>query len=515
MDGHGGKSSRKVGATACHRGTCIARVRRIEGAILGATEQVVCDERGLATKRRRRRTRSPHPGVYLQSRKLPGGGVAIRARFDDPDSGRTVYQTLDLTALSTKEARRAWAIRKAQTLAQRRMDLAAGAPKRSETPFGDAVAAFYESCGHRLRQSTVTNYRHGIDRFRGWAVRQGIAHTEELTPARLAAFREALIAEGRCVVVRGARRGARERSAFRRSPVTVNTYLAGTKVLLNYWRALGLAPSLTRDAITDSLKRLAEPRVQPEYLSPTQLRGLLEAALRHDADVFTETREEHAGMRARGATPRYEPIAPFVAFVLLTGCRRGEALTMRWADVELDAIDHEGRIVGEIRLRADATKTKHARTIGLEVSPALRRLLAALKLRAGRDPFVFGGQDPYTVDLIDAARMRLVRDYGAPAFTWQVLRSTCATYLTNAPSVWGNATVFLSARQLGHSVAVAERHYLGVHRGIPREARTLEAAMAIEDAMIAVVAMCSSRSPKAAPAASFAVADPAQPWHAL
>ena len=58
--------------------------------------------------------------------------------------------------------------------------------------------------------------------------------------------------------------------------------------------------------------------------------------------------------------------------------------------------------------------------------------------------------------------------YGAPDFDWQMLRSTCATYLTNAPGIFGAATVFLSARQLGHSVTVAECHYLGVHRGIPK-----------------------------------------------
>jgi hypothetical protein len=46
----------------------------------------------------------------------------------------------------------------------------------------------------------------------------------------------------------------------------------------------------------------------------------------------------------------------------------------------------------------------------------------------------------------------------------------------------------MSARQLGHSVAVAERHYLGVHRGIPKDAHTLEAAMQIEKAMLHVLA---------------------------
>jgi hypothetical protein len=64
-------------------------------------------------------------------------------------------------------------------------------------------------------------------------------------------------------------------------------------------------------------------------------------------------------------------------------------------------------------------------------------------------------------------------EYGAPPFDWQTLRSTCATYLTNAPAIFGAATVFMSARQLGHWVAVAERHYLGVHRGIAAEAKSL------------------------------------------
>jgi hypothetical protein len=48
--------------------------------------------------------------------------------------------------------------------------------------------------------------------------------------------------------------------------------------------------------------------------------------------------------------------------------------------------------------------------------------------------------------------------------------------------------VFLSARQLGHSVTVAERHYLGVHRGIPKDAHTLEAAMQIEGVLKQMVA---------------------------
>ena len=105
-----------------------------------------------------------------------------------------------------------------------------------------------------------------------------------------------------------------------------------------------------------------------------------------------------------------------------------------------------------------------------------------------RAPCVFGGAGPYTSEVVDAARTRLVSQYAAPPFTWKMLRSTCATYLTNSTGIWGSATVFLSAKQLGHSVAVAERHYLGVLRGIPRDARSLEAAMEIEPVLARVIA---------------------------
>jgi hypothetical protein len=78
--------------------------------------------------------------------------------------------------------------------------------------------------------------------------------------------------------------------------------------------------------------------------------------------------------------------------------------------------------------------------------------------------------------------------FGAPArFTWQLCRSTCSTFLTNAPGIYGAASAFHSARQLGHSVTVAEKHYADVIRGIPKDATNLEAAMQIEDEVRAIV----------------------------
>ncbi len=68
---------------------------------MGATSN-----KSTQSKRRKRRIRSPHPGVVLLKRTLPSGAVSWRARYPEPDTGRTEYLTLDRTALPTAEARR-------------------------------------------------------------------------------------------------------------------------------------------------------------------------------------------------------------------------------------------------------------------------------------------------------------------------------------------------------------------------------------------------------------------------
>ena len=74
--------------------------------------------------------------------------------------------------------------------------------------------------------------------------------------------------------------------------------------------------------------------------------------------------------------------------------------------------------------------------------------------------------------------------------------TACGTFLTNAPGIFGAASAYRSARQLGHSVAIAERHYLGLLRGIPREAHTLDEAMGIEDLLDEIVARASGAPAK-------------------
>ena len=435
------------------------------------------EETPTARKKKKRRTRSPHPGVVIE--KPTATRKYHRARFVEGERIKKVR--LDPLVVPTADARRDWAIRKSRELGRVRMEEAID-PRRARMmvkSLSDAIKDYFASAQNRLGESTIALYRAAATLFESWAERESIERTVLLTAVRLPGFRDYLLAQRKQGYTTGGGRGKRVPTKHRLSPLTINWQLRAVKTVLNDFRSNGLVP-LSSDDIADALKPVAAPRNTPEFLRPDEIRQLLEAALRHDTATYAATREEHAGLRPIGTTLRYEPITPFVLTVLLTGMRRSEALALRWSAVDFKALDADGKVAGEIRLMAEDTKTKHARTIRLDVSPSVRVLLSALKLRAGRDVYVFGGSSPMPKTTAEAARRCLIKSFGAPAqFSWQLLRSTCATFQCNAPGVFGDAAVFASAKRLGHSVTVAEKHYAGLFV-VSRDAKTLEAAMKIE-----------------------------------
>lgn len=439
-----------------------------------------------------RRTRSPHRGVVLLKPRPELNHPTWRARYTDPDTGKKRDVALEPLAARTAESRRAWAVAKSKAL-QRRMDLDAGALPTTGTALGAALARYFED-HPQIRERTRLVYRRAADKLEAWAVRAGVRSADDLTGPRLVAFRASLVKAPLPAMVKGGKRGQRAAVERQRAPNTVNRELRSIGTVLGYLRRLGLLPRLSGDDLRDGLKKLPVVVEQVDYLQPADLRALFEACLRHDAERFAATRDEHAGLRPPGSTARFEPVAPFVAFVLLTGMRFSEALEVEWSQVNLDALDRDGARVGEIRLSAASTKTKRGRTVGLEVSPGLVTLLEAL-----RPEKPTGKVFEATADAYRAAERRLRRDFEAPAaFGWQALRRTCGTFLTNAPGIFGASSAYRSAKQLGHSVAVAERHYLDVARGIPREARTLDAAMQIEAELARIVAAVPEAAQSAA-----------------
>lgn len=431
----------------------------------------------------RRRTRSPHPGVVLIRPDPDHGHPTWRARYTNPDTGRTVKERLDPVALRTIETRRDWAIRKSKALAKRRLELDGGAPPTTGTALDAAIDRYFED-HTRLSAGTITTYRDATNKLKAWAARSGLKSADDLTGPRLVAFRATLVKQPKHRAANGGKRGQYRPGGEPRSPYSVNRELRSVGVVLGYLRRLGLLPRLTSDDLRDGLQKLKAPPKRIDYRKPHELQRLLDAALRHDADTYAETRAEHAGERPRGSTARYTPIAPVIAAALVTGLRFGHLLDLQWSDVDLEALDGDGRPVGEI-VPAGGSMTKRTGVIGLEISPALRKMLAAMKLASGGKGAVFR----MTRGEATAALKRLRSEYGAPdGCTWQAFRRTCGCYLTNAPGIFGAASAYRSAKQLGHSVAVAEKHYLDVVRGIPRDARTVEDAMQIAEHMARITA---------------------------
>ncbi len=424
--------------------------------------------------KRRRRVRSPHPGVKVLRRKRKSGDVWL-ARWNDAITGRQSEQSLTYLGLTTAEARKGWATKKAQELNDVKKLVSLGFANTTEKPIADALRDYIESVGARCKSSTLQNYRESIDAFAQWLKLAGVKRTAELNFNVLIQFYDHWTQQRAKMPVQGKRagRGKKQITSKPRSAHSVNKGLRSIRTMLSWWRKHGYTPLLNSDVISDALPHAKTKRCMPNFLSVDRIRSLLDACKRHDAQKYKITRAEHDSGSKGNATPRYFPATEFVLVMLLTGMRLTETITLKW-----EAVDFASE---QITLSEDDTKTGHARHVDLRVCPSLLKLLARMKLSCGSATFVFGHHNPTSKSLWDSTKKRLITAYGAPQFTWHDLRRTCETFLVCAPGIYGAASTLLAARRTGHSVQVAERHYLGLIRSIPHKYATLELAMEIGD----------------------------------
>jgi integrase len=257
-----------------------------------------------------------------------------------------------------------------------------------------------------------------------------------LTGGKLLAFRSTLIEEAS-------------------SEYTFNRWLRPNKQMWAHWIDAEFCPVLKHKHVK-AAKLLRVQARRRDFLNPPQLRKLLEATERHDLDN--------------------PPIGPFVLFILLTGMRRGEGVSLAFDQIDFEAPDSTGRKVGLIYLPPEKTKTKKQRDVYLSVSPALRQLLRAQHLLTGGTGSVFG----FTAGQVDTAMDRLRDKYGAPrAFSYQSLRRTASSFLCNAQGVPCGGP-YGASEQLGHDLVVMRDHYAG-RVSIPADCTSLESAMGVED----------------------------------
>lgn len=440
------------------------------------------------SKRPRRQARNPHPGVLLRKPDgwpgpVPDGAKnpRWRARYLDADTRKPRTVTLTDEQARTVDTRKAFAVALSKDVHKRRDEIRGGAARHTaaDLTIEAAFARYFdEDLGALDGERTRKAYRKTADLFIAWARTRGLRYTRDLSKSQLADWAASRAKVEKQVARAGGSKGEK-RARGRRSNATVNKELRQLSSLLNKMRKHDIV-RLTSDDVSDALEQLTHSLEMRPFLRARQLRQLVEACLRHDAAVYTLTRDKRANVE------RYKPILPVVLFFALTGMRPEEAVPpdlidsktgkrpegVAWSDVDFDE--------GKIHIRAAVSKTGIPRDILLGHSP----LLAAL-LRAERSGGLIVGE--YTPGDIEAARKRLIDTYGAPVFSVRTLRRTCGTFLTCAPGIFGAAAAYMSSRQLGHSITIAEKHYTGVVTISP-DAKTTEAAMQLDS--LVTVARC-------------------------
>ena len=147
---------------------------------------------------------------------------------------------------------------------------------------------------------------------------------------------------------------------LRKTPVAANEAVGALSRMLNRAEAWGLVPAGSNPCRFVTRYRTRRPE---RFLTENEFRRLGEAL---DA------------VEAEGRIPVHAAAA--LRLLILTGCRSGEVLSLRWEDVELER--------NEVRLRDSKTGPRV-----VPLSPAAARVLAGIPRPAG-NPWVIAGSEP-------------------------------------------------------------------------------------------------------------------------
>jgi integrase len=356
------------------------------------------------------------------------------ARYRDAETGKVTDKALDPTWNDTQRTHHC--VELSKRLRRRHEDIQGGdQPHRdADLKVSDAIQLYFDQAGVRSR--TAESYEYARDVFIGWCEEQGVSTCRHITRAQLIRFKTFSVNRGE------------------RSPYTINSELRRIAVLLNFL-VDAQKLRLTRDDVKVAFKKLPVDEVtRRDFLRAEQLRVLLDVAKRHDALTFKVTRN-------RVLRPRYRPIHDLVRFMVLSGLRPGETLKLTWDRVDLEA--------GELHVHPTQSKKRKDRIVDLSVCPTVVAMLK--RMRGKKHERVWG---IHTAGSLDSTLDRLRADPLCPAFDYQTLRVTCATFLACMPS-YGPVQ---ESRQLGHSITTAEGFYVGRVK-VPLEVKTLEAAYGI------------------------------------
>ncbi|MCB9894506.1 MAG: tyrosine-type recombinase/integrase [Planctomycetes bacterium] len=351
-----------------------------------------------------------------------------------------------------------------------------------DTPLVDAIKLYLKDCEKRVESREMNpaaraglSAKSGhmikttVDHFVAWLEREGhsLITTGRLDGRLLTAYFQDVAQEK-------TKMGKR---TVRRSAATQNLYRRNLKACLSYLD--DVRPPLFPDF--KPLKKALKPqRVeldQPRAFSPEVLRKFLKAAVEWEApDVKLKVKRRKGRGKGKleefGQAPSKRPATPIsrlFPLLALTGCRLGEALALKWEDVDLE----------RGRLTIHAQKTGRTRILPLvgapegDVAPRLLKSLKAWRKEAPNAVYVLPhngtGEPIFSKSAWQMVNARAKLDRIGP----QMLRQNFTSY---AASMGIPSTV--AALWQGHSAGVAERHYRAqvLER---RQGKTIEDAMGL------------------------------------
>ncbi|MCC6574606.1 MAG: tyrosine-type recombinase/integrase [Planctomycetes bacterium] len=379
-------------------------------------------------------------------------------------TGKEKQESLTALGKTTVESRRTWCENKADSLNATKSAIAAGTATTTQTAVSKAIEAYYTAKEAELRPRTLVAYKQGTAPFEAWCASKPLPIIEGLTAPLLAQYRTWFVGLLAHVPAKGqgVGKGKRLEGKQKKSPAQQNKQLNSLRIVLSQLRREGKLPNLTSDSIYDSLPFVKRERTKPRFLDTLQIRKLLEAVQRYDAEGNA-------------------PFAPFTLAALLTGMRFTELAELTWDEVSIE----KQEITLSVR-----TKTKTERTVSLEKMPSIVAMLARMKLARSKDESrVF----PHvTHSTAVKARKLLQRAFASGKFTWHDCRRTCGTYSV-CSSLYGRDSISETSWQLGHGKATAEQFYTGRAKDFLPGATTLEAAMKCSD-LFEAIAGCNSNA---------------------
>jgi integrase len=168
-----------------------------------------------------------------------------------------------------------------------------------------------------------------------------------------------------------------------------------------------------------------------------------------------------------------QPVADAIRLIALTGCRRGEAATLRWSHVDFK----QGRLVIPMTAHKTGRKTGKPRIIGL---PSAAQAIIARQPEGGPDDFVFAPArgEGGAVDLTHVW-VKVRAEAKLPAIGLHGLRHSLASHMA-----MNGAQASEIMTQLGHRQLSTSQRYIHWAEDA-RQALAEKAASVVLDAMAA------------------------------